>query len=170
MVVSNDFYRAAVRRSTVLTNVVEPEKLLDRCFYDLLRGPSLSDSASPLRGHSILADQYGYGFKCAVYDDGGGGPNFGDGGGGLPVIESGPFVRFYVNASPTLPAPVLGITRLLQPEPTAAYIDLEDSATDYVDGIYGGRVVTVLSGALKGHSTRIIYNEFIANTAGSARR
>ena len=161
MVVSNDFYRAAVRRSTVLTNVVEPEKLLDRCFYDLLRGPSLGDSASPLRGHSILADQYGYGFKCAVFNDGASTPTTG-------IVESGPFVRFHVNASPTLPGPVLGITRLLQPEPTAAYIDLEAPAALYVDGIYGGRVLTVLSGALKGHSTRIIYNEFITNTPGTS--
>ena len=59
MVVSNDYYKEARRRSRRSTNIVNPSALLDRCFYDLLRGPDLQDIESPLRGHSILADQYG---------------------------------------------------------------------------------------------------------------
>lgn len=61
MIVSNDFYKAARLRARRSTNVVNPAALLDRCFYDLFRGPDLADVESPLRGHSILADQYGYG-------------------------------------------------------------------------------------------------------------
>jgi hypothetical protein len=61
MVISNDYYKAARRRSRRSTNIVNPPALLDRCFYDLFRGPDLRDVESPLRGHSILADQYGYG-------------------------------------------------------------------------------------------------------------
>lgn len=61
MIISNDYYKAARRRSLRSTNIVNPSALLDRCFYDLFRGPDLRDVESPLRGHSILADQYGYG-------------------------------------------------------------------------------------------------------------
>ena len=64
MLVSNDYYKAARRRAVTTTNVRDSESILDRCFYELVRGPSLFDNSSPLRGHSILADQYGY---CLLY-------------------------------------------------------------------------------------------------------
>ena len=66
VVVSNDYYKAARRRSRLSTNVVNNEALLDRAFYQLMREVPLADSSSPLRGHSILADQYGYGYKAQL--------------------------------------------------------------------------------------------------------
>ena len=66
VVVSNDYFKAARRRSRLSTNVVNNEALLDRAFYQLMREVPLADSSSPMRGHSILADQYGYGIKSQV--------------------------------------------------------------------------------------------------------
>ena len=63
MLVSNDFYKSARRRAIVATNTIDSRAILDRCFYDLVRGPDLRESASSLRGQSILADQYGYGLS-----------------------------------------------------------------------------------------------------------
>ena len=56
---SDDSARVANRRDDART-------LVNRAFYDLFRGPSLDDIYSPLRGHSILGDQYGYGLKSFV--------------------------------------------------------------------------------------------------------
>ena len=69
MLVSNDFYKSARRRAIVATNTIDSRAILDRCFYDLVRGPDLRESASSLRGQSILADQYGYGFTGHVGAD-----------------------------------------------------------------------------------------------------
>ena len=73
VVVSNDFLRSARQRSRITVNTVESlgedngEKLITRALYEsLVRGPSLSDVNSPLRGHSILGDMYGYGFAADV--------------------------------------------------------------------------------------------------------
>lgn len=40
--------------------------LVQRAFYDLFRGVDLENQTSPLRGQSILADQYGYGMTATV--------------------------------------------------------------------------------------------------------
>ena len=74
VVVSNDFLRSARQRNRITVNTVESlgehtgEKLITRALYDLVRGPSLSDANSPLRGHSILGDMYGYGLTAYVKD------------------------------------------------------------------------------------------------------
>ncbi len=72
VVVSNDFLRAnkIVSRITVKSNESVGEqsgqRFLQRAFLDLLRGPNLNNVNSPLRGHSILADMYGYGFTSYI--------------------------------------------------------------------------------------------------------
>lgn len=62
---------AQFRRSTMSQMRVQPRRddartLVNRVFYDLLREPSLDNAHSPLRGHSILGDIYGYGGSSYV--------------------------------------------------------------------------------------------------------
>lgn len=66
VVVSNDYLKSARRRShnDLVRDPGRP--LLERAFYELVRGPSLRNTTSPLRGHSLLADLYGYGYKAEV--------------------------------------------------------------------------------------------------------
>lgn len=66
VVVSNDFYRAAKKRSTRHQKDIDQTAQIERAFYELLRGPELTNSNSPLRGHSLLADMYGYGIAATV--------------------------------------------------------------------------------------------------------
>ena len=66
VVVSNDFLRASKKRARIDVHTVESTAYVERAFYDLLRGPSLHDMTSPLRGHSLLADMYGYGFTANI--------------------------------------------------------------------------------------------------------
>jgi len=66
VLVSNDFFRASKKRSTKHVFSTDHQSLVEQAFYDLLRGPELSDPNSPLRGHSLLADMYGYGFTATI--------------------------------------------------------------------------------------------------------
>ncbi|MFK7767710.1 MAG: hypothetical protein AB8B55_10855 [Mariniblastus sp.] len=66
VIVSNDFFRSAKKRSQKHFHVNDGQALVEHAFYDLLRGPALTNASSPLRGHSLLADMYGYGFKTSV--------------------------------------------------------------------------------------------------------
>ena len=66
VVVSNDYFRSARKRSRQHLYVTDATAHLERAFYDLARGPSLGDTSSPLRGHSLLADMYGYGSFASV--------------------------------------------------------------------------------------------------------
>ena len=66
VVVSNDFLRSARKRARLDLHTVDGTAYIERAFYDLVRGPSLQDMTSPLRGHSLLADMYGYGFTAKI--------------------------------------------------------------------------------------------------------
>ena len=68
VVVSNDYFKSARKRSAKHIYDSDGQAILERAFYDLARGPSLSDVNSPLRGHSLLADIYGYGVAATVDD------------------------------------------------------------------------------------------------------
>ena len=146
VVVSNDYYKAARRRSRLSTNVINNEALLDRAFYQLMREVPLADSSSPLRGHSILADQYGYGIKSQVAM--------------VPVPAVGPFVNITLSANAINPlifrrirVPNLGVSLRTEPE--------------YFDGLFNGQVFSVTSGTLRGVSTRIINSELFQGAAAN---
>jgi hypothetical protein len=66
VVLSTDFFRSARKRAYHDLHVIDGEAYLDKAFYDLVREPDLHDSTSPLRGHSLLGDMYGYGFKARI--------------------------------------------------------------------------------------------------------
>ena len=157
VVVSNDYFKSAVRRSRLSTNVVNNEALLDRAFYQLMREVPLRDSSSPLRGHSILADQYGYGYK-SVTDN--------ISGGTAPVIiplPAGPFVDITIDVNATDPSVfsrirVPGLPVMLRDSPGFT------PTSQYYDGLLNGRVFSITSGALRGVSSRIINSELVLGT------
>ena len=66
VIVANDYFKSAHRRSTKHIYESDSRAILERAFYDLARGPALGDASSPLRGHSLLADMYGYGVTASV--------------------------------------------------------------------------------------------------------
>ena len=66
VVVAGDFLRGARKRARIDLHQIDAEALLDRAFYDLVREPDLHEISSPLRGHSLLGDMYGYGFTATV--------------------------------------------------------------------------------------------------------
>ena len=66
VVVSKDYFRSARKRGIKHNHASDSSALIERAFYDLLRGPDLSDRNSPLRGHSLLADIYGYGVSGTI--------------------------------------------------------------------------------------------------------
>ena len=74
VVVSNDFMSASIQRNRVRVQDIRGlgeipgQRFLNQALFDLIRGPALNNSNSPLRGHSILADMYGYGFASYVRD------------------------------------------------------------------------------------------------------
>lgn len=66
VLMSTQFRRSTDNRARIQTRRDDARTLVSRAFYDLFRGPTLDNRFSPLRGHSILADQYGYGKTSVV--------------------------------------------------------------------------------------------------------
>ncbi|HMO14516.1 MAG TPA: hypothetical protein PKD64_00660 [Pirellulaceae bacterium] len=139
-VLAQNYFTASKTRMTQLRVRGDNEKvLLDRALYDLLRGPGFNNFSSPLRGHSILGDQYGYfGFTSVV-----GGPV---GGYITPRVLDGATTD-------------LGLFELELIEP-AFSIHNETGVPDYslvaIPGFYNGTILTFVSGPVKGTSCRIV--------------
>ena len=69
VVMSQNYLSASRSRANQLdVRGDRPRDLLQRSLYDVLRGPALTNSESPLRGLSLLADQYGYGISFNLID------------------------------------------------------------------------------------------------------
>ncbi len=66
VLIANQFRRSAVVLGRIKVRRDDARTLVNRAFYDVFRGPSLDDARSPLRGHSILEDMYGYGIESIV--------------------------------------------------------------------------------------------------------
>jgi len=129
VVVANDFYKTSVRRSRLNTYKVDATALLDQAFKDVFRGVDLSDSRSPLRTHSILEDQYGYGYSASAESCGGGAIA------GLQVVT------------------IADLASIVEVRDGFTPFDF---AADYADGIFSGCVLSVVSGAAEGYSGRIV--------------
>jgi hypothetical protein len=133
VVVANNYYRSAIRRGRHNSINRDTTAWLDQAFYDAVRGPSLEHAVSPLRGHSILEDLYGYGLKGTLSDTASFQPSSNN---ALVVLQLDPSSLTTIRDG----------------------IILEDylSSEAYVDGILNGRVITLTSGKAKGYSTRIV--------------
>ena len=66
VIVSNNFYGSSKKRLDRDLFKVDSQPYIEAAFYDLLRGPDLNNAGSPLRGHSLLEDMYGYGFSASI--------------------------------------------------------------------------------------------------------
>jgi hypothetical protein len=67
VVLAGDFMRTSkVRARSEFEKFDQPEALVEKALYDVLRGPDLNDLSSPLRFQDVLSDQYGYGLKARV--------------------------------------------------------------------------------------------------------
>ena len=129
VIIANDYYRSSVRRSQLRTFAKNPAGLLDSAAFDAIRGPSLRNASSPLRGLSIMEDLYGYGMRTSV--------------------DATAFLAGSNNA-----LVVLTMNSSYTEIRTGGNINLLDD--DYVDGILNGRVLSFVSGEATGYSTRVV--------------
>ena len=67
MIVTNNFLKSARQKSKLRLKGDDPQVFVEQALYDIIRGPDLGNTMSPLRGHSLLADMYGYGFTGTVF-------------------------------------------------------------------------------------------------------
>lgn len=65
VVLATQFRRSSTALSHQRERRDDASTLVTRAFFDLLREPGLENSASPLRGHSLLGDMYGYGWTAS---------------------------------------------------------------------------------------------------------
>ena len=68
VIVSNDYLRASKKRALRDIFSIDRTALVERAMLDVIRGPALDNTTSPLRGHDLLSDMYGYGLKGAVVE------------------------------------------------------------------------------------------------------
>ena len=154
VVVANNFNRDSIQR--INSNVVEGtgsrqgNQLLEEAIYQLIRGTDLRNIDSPLRTNDMLADQYGYGIRSYVTrnTDPTAAPGFVGGG--------DTFIQFALSSDPnSTAAPDNSGFNLLTLSTTA-----EELSPDSFNGIFGGQVLSFVSGPAKGFSARIVADAF----------
>ena len=133
VIVATNYSRRADRRARHSSLNRDAVAWLDQALYDAVRGPSLQHSLSPLRGHSILEDLYGYGIKGTLSSTASFQPTSND---ALVVLQ--------------IDLSSLSLIR------NGATIENFLSTDSYVDGLFNGRVFTLTTGNGAGYSTRII--------------
>ena len=143
VVMSSQFRRSSEDSARVATTRDDARTLVNRAFRDLFRGPSLNDVFSPLRGHSILGDQYGYGMKSRVA--------------GGSVLANGQLVELVLDFAPGAGAPGEQFQDVL----SDAIVDFSPQG-----GTYDGQVLTFTSGPAEGISTRIVNYQVALNGGG----
>ena len=165
VVVSNDYLRAAKRRNAsggVNAGAVtreEGQQLVMQSFLEAVRGPSLDNTANPLRGHDLLGDMYGYGIEAVVSD--------------AALHPSTHFLEVEFDfdysvgfpAEEDFPRSLLTGNRLLSlfnenatgrfPKPATF---TTQPAELQIPGHFNGRVLTVVSGEHRGLTTRIFHS------------
>ena len=132
MVVSNQFFRSARKRSFKHFHSSDSKALLEHAFYDLLRGPALANTTSPLRGHSLLADMYGYGFRNSVNS--------------AAVDSSQHFIRLTLNSDGQY---------IIDGTPIESST-VHAGSPKPISGLLNGLVASVVTGPAAGMSARII--------------
>lgn len=125
--VSQQFSKSAEVRTRIDARGDSDQAMVYRALYDVLRGPDPANANSPLRGHSLLADMYGYG----VRSDPAGITNF-------AAIPASGFVDLQIN-------PV-----------AVSVIDGSGYPLSRIDDHYNGQVLTFTSGPARGISCRVV--------------
>ena len=151
VIMTSQFRRSSDDNARVATRRDSARSLVNRAFYDLFRGPSLDDVYSPLRGHSILGDQYGYGMKAFV-----------SGIAPVPLTGPGPnangvfqLYRIVLDAQPDGNGGVapgnLGDGEQFQDILSGGFDNFSNQG-----GTYDGQIMTFTTGQAAGISTRIV--------------
>ncbi|MDG2013307.1 MAG: hypothetical protein P8J33_07370, partial [Pirellulaceae bacterium] len=136
IVVSTQFSQSAKIRTRLQARGDSSRQLVQRAFYDLVRGPDPANVNSVLRTHSILEDMYGYGLSAQISDDVAAVVFTDPGGYDIP----GALEFTLANARPMSPEGLL--------PPVTGLSD--------VPGYYNGHVLTFASGPLRGTSVRVV--------------
>ena len=176
VVVANNFNRESIRR--IGSNVPEGKgqfqgnQLIDEAILQVIRGVDLRDVDSPLRAHDLLADQYGYGVRAFVSPS-----TFATGGTtGATVapdfIGGEAFIQFALDSDPNADpgdAPdnmcfdLLKLDLMDELDPMDDIPLLQPLSPDGLNGTFGGRVLSFISGPAQGFSTRITADAFTPN-------
>ncbi len=146
VVVSNNYLRASRKRARIDIHTIDSSANLDHAFYDVVRGPSLENQTSPLRGHDLLSDMYGYGFKAFVNDAAS--PAY-------VANSDNQFIEFVVAARKTTDPNYDAAMDLNQAFELLNPDAMMPNDLTAIDGIYNGLVLSFVSGPLNGISTRI---------------
>ena len=143
MIIANDYRRASKPRLLKNLNEVDSQALVQRAFFELIRGPELESVVSPLRTNDLLADMYGYGFKAVVVAGSAADANIP----GTTNAATGHFIELELMD----PIPGSGVINEVQNLLTGGLVDLNRHS-----GRFNGQVISFVTGAAKGISTRIL--------------
>lgn len=145
VVMTTQFRRTSDSRARMQTRRDSAPTLVNRALYDLLRGPTLDNVFSPLRGMSILGDQYGYGVKANVVT-----ASFVD---PLVAASGNQFLILELDSNVGIAGHQFFPTYTTSNDPTdpANHLDFSDQG-----GAYDGHVLTFTSGPGRGVSARIV--------------
>ena len=146
VVVSNDYFKAARRRSQANIYTIDRTALVHQAFYELVRGPDLTNTQSPLRGQDLLSDMYGYGFRGDVGFAGNANIPRALDAMGNPISSGDQFIAIQLR-SPGAATPDNMALNLR----TNALDPLSD-----VPGRYNNHLLTFVSGSSAGISSRVI--------------
>ena len=158
VVVSHDYLTDAKRRGRVDLKPLRAEVSMQNILFEFVRGPSLLNVNSPLRGHSLLADQYGYGFSAyidsAIIAPGTDGQIFEIQLRGTPDNASDANDEFIspllYNPSTDVRPALIDLATLTGGGPSTPGLP------NGVSGFFNGQILSVVSGVASGISTRII--------------
>ncbi len=146
VVISNDYLKSARRRGHNGLQRDAGTPLLERAFYELVRGPSLFNTTSPLRGQSLLGDLYGYGFKARVRT-----LSAIDSGSGSDTETGGQFLEM------TLKSPVAPTYTANRGVPIRSLGQAGDEANlSTIPGFYNGLLATFTTNKGAGSTVRIV--------------
>ncbi len=165
VVMAIQFRRTSDGRAGMQTRRDDARTLVNRAVYDLLRGPTLDNVFSPLRGQSLLADQYGYGVKAYVRT-----ASFID---PLVTASNNQLLVIQLDSAPDAADPN-AVGPMI---PEHQYFETYSVDNDYFNpvnhqdfsdqgGTYDGQVLTFVSGPGTGISTRIVSYVVSLDAAG----
>ncbi len=154
VVVANDYFRASRKRAKAKLHTIDRTALVHRTFYDIVRGPEVTNIVSRFRGHDLLSDQYGFGFKGYVNQTT---DNNGADSSPIPVASSGgQFVQI------ALAGDIAGGPNDLDNAAWPLHNPTAPAPTEFLEisDLYTGLVITFTSGPAQGLSTRVYSHTF----------
>ncbi len=157
VVVSNDYLRASKKRAIHNVHLGATPSFVEQAFFELVRGPELTNTTSPLRGQDLLSDQYGYGFSAYVSET--------TMTGTLPATpryfpsSDNQYIQIAIASKPPSD-PTYMVTDLNQAWDLLTPESTMSNPLTNVGGVYDGLVISFVSGYFKGVSTRVTQHTY----------